>query len=196
MKNYRIIVLSSGEGLILQSIINKIHEKNKGIKIVLIVSDQPSQSINRGILANIPSLFFPMMKGQLAQYYDGVLKEIISIFYPDLIILSGYMKILSEIFIKQFRNIIINIHPSLLPNYKGTNTHERVISANEKIHGTTIHYVDETLDGGKIIDHKKIHILPTDTAITLEQKIKSIECEFYPQTIINIIKKLRSLDEK
>ncbi|WP_157966671.1 phosphoribosylglycinamide formyltransferase [Fastidiosibacter lacustris] len=182
MNNYKLVILSSGYGSNLQSIIDKLHLQD-GIEVCVIVSDKASQSITRGLLANIPCLFLPKRKSQSREEYDKLLKALIIPFAPDLIVLAGFMRIFSPVFIRAFEGKIINIHPSLLPKYKGLNTHQRVIDAKDKMHGTTIHYVDETLDGGEIIAQKRIDVLPFDTAETLEQTIKSIEHTFYPEII-------------
>ena len=100
------------------------------------------------------------------------------------------MKILPASFIKDFKGKIINIHPSLLPKYKGLNTFERVIQNKEKFTGSTVHYVNKKLDSGKIIYQKKIKILQKDNIKSLERKVKKIEFEIYPISIIKIINHL------
>ena len=188
MKNTikRLIILSSGLGSNLQSIINTVHNHNN-IIISAVVSDHPSISIKRAIKANIPCFFLPAnQKNQSNIHYDQILNKFIQLFSPYLIILSGFMRILSKDFIENYPNQIINIHPSLLPKYKGLNTHKRVLNKGEKIHGTTIHYVNEYCDSGPIIAQKSIEVSQDDTIKSLEKKIKHIEHKFYPE----IIKKL------
>lgn len=179
---FKLVVLSSGHGSNLQAIIDQLHKKN-GIEVVAVISDKASESITRALTHNIPCLYLPKQKRQTREEYDQLLSELLKPFSPDLIVLAGFMRILSASFTKKFPNQIINIHPSLLPRYKGLNTHQRVIDAKDKIHGTTIHCVDESLDGGKIIAQKRIDVLPFDTAETLDQAIKSLEHVFYPATI-------------
>jgi len=104
----------------------------------------------------------------------------------NLICLAGFMKILSKNFIKKFNGIIINIHPSLLPKYKGLNTHQRVIKNNEKFSGCTIHFVNSKLDSGRIILQKKIKISSKDNAKTLEKKILKQEHILYPKAIMKL----------
>ena len=98
----------------------------------------------------------------------------------NIICLAGFMKILSGKFIKKFRGKILNIHPSLLPKYKGLNTHQRVINDKEKYSGFTIHFVNEKLDSGKKIFQKKVRILKKDNVKTLEKKILKFENKYYP----------------
>ena len=104
-----------------------------------------------------------------------------------LICLAGFMKILSYNFIKKFKGKIINIHPSLLPKYKGLNTYNRVLENGEKYTGCTVHFVNSKLDGGKIILQKKIKILKKDTAISLKKRVQKEEYLIYPRAIKKII---------
>ena len=105
-----------------------------------------------------------------------------------IICLAGFMKILSKKFINAFKFKIINIHPSLLPKYKGTNTHSKVIKNKDKFTGSTVHYVTEKLDSGKIIMQKKIKINKNDTAQKLKKKILIVEHSLYPKAIIKVLK--------
>ena len=103
-----------------------------------------------------------------------------------LICLAGFLKILSKDFIKSFKGKIINIHPSLLPKYKGLNTHERVLENNEKFTGCSVHFVNEKLDGGKIILQKKIKIFKKDNVKSLKKRVLKEEYKLYPKSIIKI----------
>ncbi len=105
----------------------------------------------------------------------------------DLICLAGFMKILSNNFINKYSKPILNIHPSLLPKYKGLNTHKRAIENKEKYSGATVHIVNKKLDSGKIIFQKKIRILKTDDKKSLEKKILKIEHKVYPKAIIKFL---------
>ena len=103
-----------------------------------------------------------------------------------LICLAGFLKILSKDFIKSFKGKIINIHPSLLPKYKGLNTHKRVLENNEKFTGCSVHFVNEKLDGGKIILQKKIKIFKKDNVKSLKKRVLKEEYKLYPKSIIKI----------
>ncbi|MFL2901799.1 MAG: phosphoribosylglycinamide formyltransferase [Candidatus Pelagibacter sp.] len=105
----------------------------------------------------------------------------------DLVCLAGYMKILSRNFIKKFKGKILNIHPSLLPKYKGINTHQRVLNNNEKFSGCTIHYVNSKLDSGKIILQKKVKILKTDNISKLSKRILKQEHLLYPKALKKVL---------
>ena len=104
-----------------------------------------------------------------------------------LICLAGFLRILSKYFIKSFKGKIINIHPSLLPKYKGLNTHERVLKKNEKFTGCSVHFVNEKLDGGKIILQKKIKIFKKDDVKSLKNRVLKEEYKLYPKSIIKIL---------
>ena len=104
----------------------------------------------------------------------------------ELICLAGFMKILSKSFIKKFNGKIINIHPSLLPKYKGLNTHNRAIQNRDKFSGCTVHYVTEKLDSGKIIMQRKVKITKKDTPTTLAKKVLKQEHRLYPEAILKI----------
>jgi len=108
--------------------------------------------------------------------------KVLSKYRPNLIVLAGFMRILSPIFVKQYLGRILNIHPSLLPNYPGLDTHRRVLKSGDKYHGVTIHFVDETLDGGPICAQSSIEI-KTNSPKELENEIHKIEYELYPKVI-------------
>ena len=177
-------VFISGRGTNLKKLIQFSKTKNSPIKISLIVS---SNSKAEGLKY---SLKYKIKKYVLAindrNFEDKVLKNL-KINKIKFICLAGYMKILSKKFIKNFNGKIINIHPSLLPKYKGLNTHEKVIKNKEKYTGCTVHYVNYKLDSGKIILQKKIKILKKDTAISLKKRVQKEEYLLYPRAIKKII---------
>ncbi len=177
----KMVILCSGEGSNLQAIIDYFNG-HSDIQIACIISDKPSKSLERGIAHSIPTLYLPKLN-RSRESYDQALMAHINLYQPDLIILAGFMRILSAKFIQSYPKQILNIHPSLLPKYKGLNTHKRTLENNDKMHGTTIHYVNEDLDGGEIIIQKSIKILESDNEKTLEEKVKAIEHQLYPKTI-------------
>ena len=115
-------------------------------------------------------------------YLIGILKKN----NIEMICLAGFMKVLSKNFIRKFKGKILNIHPSLLPKYKGLNTHKRVLSNNEKYSGCTVHFVNARLDSGKIIMQKKVKISKKETEVTLEKKILTQEHKLYPKAIMRV----------
>ena len=183
---HKIVILSSGFGSNLQSIINQLHEVG-GIRVEAIISDNASRSVKRGLENKINTIYLPCNSLLSKEQYDERLAKIVSLFVPDLIVLSGFMRVLTPVFINCYPNKIINIHPSLLPKYKGLNTHQRVLNSGDRIHGTTVHYVTEKLDSGQIIVQEKCEITASDTVSSLKDKIKKIEHNLYPRTIRRLL---------
>ena len=184
LKKIKAAVFISGQGTNLNSLIKFSKNKNSPIVIVKVISDNiKSYGLNYAEKYNIDKKIFNFKNKTLAE--KKVLK-LLQINKISLICLAGFMKILSKKFIKSFKGKIINIHPSLLPKYKGLNTHERVIKNNEKYSGCTVHYVSEKLDSGKIIMQKKVKILKNDTVYSLKKRILKNEHRLYPAAIKKI----------
>ena len=184
LKKIKTAVFISGQGTNLNSLIKFSKNKNSPIVIEKIISDNiKSYGLNYAQKYNIDKKIFNFKNKTLAE--KKVLK-LLQINKISLICLAGFMKILSKKFIKSFKGKIINIHPSLLPKYKGLNTHERVIKNNEKYSGCTVHYVSEKLDSGKIIMQKKVKILKNDTVYSLKKRILKNEHRLYPAAIKKI----------
>ena len=176
-------VFISGRGTNLKKLIQFSKTKNSPIKISLIVS---SNSKAEGLKY---SLKYKIKKYVLAindrNFEDKVLKNL-KINKINFICLAGYMKILSKKFIKNFNGKIINIHPSLLPKYKGLNTHEKVIKNKEKYTGCTVHYVNNKLDSGKIILQKKVKIFKNDNPKSIKRRVLNEEHQTYYKAILKI----------
>jgi len=177
-------VFISGTGSNLKSLIKFSKKKNSPITIELIISDnKKAKGLNFGKIYKIPNKIFGYKNKIIAE------KKIISEIKNNkikLICLAGFMKILSRNFIKSFKGKILNIHPSLLPKYKGLNTYKRAISNGEKYSGCTVHFVNSRLDSGKIIIQKKVKISKGDTAKSLAKKILIQEHKLYPKAIRKI----------
>jgi phosphoribosylglycinamide formyltransferase-1 len=181
---YKLAVLISGEGSNLQAIIDSIKAKILDAQVVLVISNQANANgLNRANRAGIPNQAIRTIKGETRAQYDQRLIEALVPYSPDLIVLAGFMRVLSRRLIQQYADRIINIHPSLLPAYKGIDTHQRVIDANEQYHGATVHYVTEAIDAGELILQSRIKIQPQDTAKTLQQRIQAEEHIIYPRAI-------------
>ena len=178
-------VFISGRGSNLKSLINFAKKKLSPIKIVLVVSNnKEAQGLNYAKINNIKNIVV-IYKNKLKaekKLLDALLKYKIR-----LICLAGFMKILSKKFILKFEGKILNIHPSLLPNYKGLNTHRRVIENKEKFTGCTVHLVNTRLDSGKIILQKKIKILRKDNESSLAKKVLKLEHQLYPRAIVKFL---------
>ena len=180
-KKIKCAVFISGTGSNLKSLIQFTKKKNSPISIELIISDNPkAKGLKFGKNFKILNKVFNYKNKIIAE------KKIISEINNKkikLICLAGFMRILSKNFIKRFKGKILNIHPSLLPKYKGLNTHQRAISNNEKYSGCTVHFVNSRLDSGKIILQKKVKISKFDTAKSLSKKILIQEHKLYPKAI-------------
>ena len=184
LKKIKTAVFISGQGTNLNSLIKFSKNKNSPIVIVKVISDNiKSYGLNYAKKYNIDKKIFNFKNKTLAE--KKVLK-LLQINKISLICLAGFMKILSKKFIKSFKGKIINIHPSLLPKYKGLNTHERVIKNKEKYSGCTVHYVSEKLDSGKVIMQKKVKVLKNDTVYSLKKRILKNEHRLYPAAIKKI----------
>ena len=179
-------VFISGNGSNLKSIINSSRDYNFPIKVKLVISNNiKAKGLELAKKYGIPSKFFTydnQKNFERNSLYEIKKRKI------KFLCLSGFMKILSSNFIKNFGHQIINIHPSLLPKFKGLNTHKRVLKSKEKYSGCTVHFVSPVLDSGKIILQKKVLISKGETEISLRKKILRQEHKIYPQSIISIFK--------
>jgi len=183
-KKIKTVVFISGTGSNLKTLINFSKIKKSPISINLIISNTAkAQGLKYANQFNIKKKIFNFKKNKNAE------KKILSYLKKkriNFICLAGFMKILSNNFIKNFKGKIINIHPSLLPKYKGLNTHERVIKNKEKFTGCTVHYVTTKLDSGKIILQTKVKINLRDNSIILAKKVLKKEHKLYPAAILKI----------
>ena len=178
-----IAVFISGTGSNLKSLIKFSKLKKSPIVIKMIISNNSkSKGLRYAKIYKIKKKVFDF-KNTLSEK-----KVIFELKKNDihLICLAGFMKILSKSFVKNFKGKIINIHPSLLPKYKGLNTHERVLRNKDKFSGCSVHFVNSKLDSGKIIKQKKVKILKNDTPKTLANRILKAEHVLYPQAINKI----------
>ena len=179
-------VFISGNGSNLKSLIKSSRDYNFPIKIELIISNNiKAKGLEFARKHNIPFKFFAYNSQE--KFERNSLCEIKKRKIKFLC-LAGFMKVLSENFIKNFRHKIINIHPSLLPKFKGLNTHKRVLKSKAKYSGCTVHFVSSALDSGKIILQKRVLINKNETENSLKEKILRQEYKIYPQSIISIFK--------
>tara|TARA_B100000902_G_scaffold128567_1_gene127857 strand:+ start:837 stop:1418 length:582 start_codon:yes stop_codon:yes gene_type:complete len=178
-------VFFSGNGSNLKSLIKFSRKKRSPISIEIIITNNPkAKGLKFGKIFKIKNKSINYKNKYLAEKKIFLELKRCNI---KLICLAGFMKIISKNFIKKFKGKIINIHPSLLPKYKGLRTHERVIRNNEKFSGCTVHFVSAKLDSGKIILQKKVRISKKDTPNILAKKILVQEHKIYPRAIMKII---------
>jgi phosphoribosylglycinamide formyltransferase-1 len=180
----KLAVLISGEGSNLQAIIDAIDAGTLDARIEIVISNKANaKGLNRATRAGIPAVVVPPVRGQSREEYDQRLLDTLAPFTPDLIVLAGFMRILSTGFVHSYAGRIINIHPSLLPAYKGMDTHQRVLDAGERFHGATVHFVTQQLDDGEMIVQSRIEIGADDDAASLQQRVHVEEHVIYPRAI-------------
>jgi phosphoribosylglycinamide formyltransferase-1 len=181
VKPLRLVVLISGRGSNLQAIINA---KNPHIAICGVISDKPSA---KGLLlaqqAGITTEVIDASLWSDRNSYDNVLQDRIDSYQPGLVALAGFMRILTAEFVNHYQGRLLNIHPSLLPAFKGLHTHERALKAGVKEHGATVHFVTEELDSGPIISQARVPVLPEDTVETLAHRVLQQEHRIYSEVI-------------
>ncbi len=178
--SYRIVVLLSGSGTTLQSMI----DTELPVKICAVISNKPDiMGLDRARDANIATHVLDHTNYTNREDFDRDLQKIIDQYQADLVVLAGFMRILSDGFVKHYKGKLINIHPSLLPKYKGMHTHQRVMDAGEPLHGSSVHFVNSELDGGPVLLQARLPVLPTDSLESLELRIKTKEHLIYPAAI-------------
>lgn len=180
----RLVVLISGNGSNLQAIIDAIDAGRLAASVAAVVSNRKDAGgIERARRAGIPVRVIAHGDFACRAQFDDALAEAIEAFTPDLVILAGFMRILGAAFIRRFDRRILNIHPSLLPRFKGTHTHRRAIEAGETEHGATVHVVTEDLDDGPVVSQVRVPVLPGDDEETLATRVLDREHELYPAAI-------------
>ena len=182
-KKIKTAVFISGKGSNLKSLIKFSKTRKSPITINLIITNNPkAKGLKLGKINKIKKKSFNFKKKNIENQVLSVLKK----HEIKMICLAGFMKILSRNFITKFSGKILNIHPSLLPKYKGLNTHQRVLSNNEKYSGCTVHFVNSKLDSGKIILQKKVKITKNETKKSLAKKVLEQEHKLYPRAVLKV----------
>ena len=176
------VVLISGNGSNLQSIID--NAKSIDLNICCVVSNKKDAfGLKRAAKVDIPCVALDETLFDSKLGFDQEIMKVIDNYQAEVIILAGYMRILSADFISKYSGKILNIHPSLLPKFPGLNTHQRAIDASEKKHGASVHFVTEEVDGGPVIAQQSVNIDSTDNPQTLAKKVLEKEHILYPQVI-------------
>ncbi|EPL9568440.1 phosphoribosylglycinamide formyltransferase [Providencia rettgeri] len=180
----KIVVLISGSGSNLQSIIEGCQSGTIKGRIVAVVSNQSTAyGLVRAQQAGIPAAYLDAKTYANRQAYDAALLSLIEQYQPDLVVLAGFMRILSPEFVTHFTGKLLNIHPSLLPKYPGLHTHRKALENGDKEHGTSVHFVTEELDGGPVILQAKVPVFPEDTEEDLIERVKTQEHVIYPLVV-------------
>ena len=180
----RVVVLISGNGSNLQAIIDKIVVDHIAAEIVAVISNKAdAYGLTRARNAGIPVETINQTDHESRDDFDKALQNIIDSYQADLVVLAGFMRILTDDFVNHYAGRMINIHPSLLPKYQGLHTHRRVLEAGDTEHGASVHFVTPELDSGPVILQAKIQIEENDTEKSLAQRVHQVEHLIYPQVV-------------
>ncbi len=178
-----IVVLLSGSGSNLQAIIDAA-QADLPVEIRAVISNRAdAYGLERARLAGIPTAVVDHTAHPGRDSYDQALMDVIDGYRPALVVLAGFMRILTDNFVNHYLGRMLNIHPSLLPRYKGLHTHRRCLEAGDTEHGATVHFVTPELDGGPIILQARVPVLPGDDEATLAARVLEQEHRIYPQAI-------------
>ncbi len=180
----RAAVLVSGGGTNLQAIIDSQKRGDLKIQLAVVLSDKPqAYGLVRAQQAGIDSVCVLPADHADRDAYDGAVLRHLDRYRPDLVLLAGFMRILTPSFVTRYLGRLLNIHPSLLPKYAGLHTHRRALEAGERWHGSTVHYVTEVLDGGPRIIQGRVPVLPDDDVDRLARRVLAVEHRIYPEAI-------------
>lgn len=180
----RLVVLISGNGSNLQALIHAIAAKRLPATIVAVFSNcADAFGLERAQAAGILTEVIEHKQFANREAFDQVLQTRIDSFQPDLVVLAGFMRILTHEFVTHYTGRLLNIHPSLLPLYKGVHTHQRVLADKVQQHGVSVHFVTPELDGGPVIMQAQVPVLPDDTPESLAQRVQVQEHLIYPQVV-------------
>ncbi len=189
-KTPRVVILISGRGSNMMSIVNAVNEGSLPINIAAVISNRPDAAgIEFAQQVGIDTAIIDHKAFESREAFDQAMASKIDLYAPDLVVLAGFMRILTTKFVEHFANKLINIHPALLPKFKGMDTHQRAIDAGEKEHGASVHFVTAELDAGPVILQARVPILSTDTAKTLAARVLEQEHKLYPEAINKLVTK-------
>ncbi len=179
-----IVVLISGQGSNLQAIMDAIARGDLPATLRAVISNRAdAPGLKRAARAGIPAETLSHRDFPDRQAYDRALRALIDRYHPDLVVLAGFMRILTPAFVAHYAGRLLNIHPSLLPAFTGLNTHQRALEAGMAEHGTSVHFVTADLDAGPVIAQARIPVRPGDTPQTLAARVKPLEHRLYPLVI-------------
>lgn len=180
----RVLVLISGSGSNLQALIDAQQSGKLPVELVAVISNRPdAKGLQRAERAGIPTQVVDHTRFDGRDSFDQALQQAIDAYAPDLVVLAGFMRILTERFTRHYHGRMLNIHPSLLPKYQGLNTHERALQAGDREHGVSVHFVTAELDGGPVALQARVPVLPDDDASRLAQRVLQQEHRIYPLAV-------------
>ena len=184
MTQKSIVILISGSGTNLQAIIDAVNEGRINARIAAVISNRAdAKGLQRARQARINTIVVDTKNHDDRVSYDQALVSAIDEIDPDLIVLAGFMRILSDMFIDHYQGRIMNIHPSLLPEFKGLHTHRRALEASKRVHGASVHFVNNELDSGPVVIQAEVPVLENDTEQSLAARVLQQEHKIYPMAI-------------
>lgn len=194
----RIVVLISGSGSNLQALVDDLARSTSAGRIVAAISNRPAVGgLARAAQAGIPALVVNHQEFTDRDSFDAALIDCIDSYQPDLVVLAGFMRILTPAFVTHYHGRLLNIHPSLLPKHKGLHTHQRALEAGDSEHGSSVHFVTAELDGGPVVIQARIPVLSEDTAVSLAARVQQQEHRIYPLAMNWFIQgRLRLIDNQ
>ncbi len=179
-----VVVLLSGTGSNLQALIDSTRTGNSPVRIAAVISNRSdAYGLQRARDAGIATRALDHKAFEGREAFDTALIELIDAFNPKLVVLAGFMRILSPDFVRHYQGRLLNIHPSLLPKYKGLHTHQRALEAGDTEHGCSVHFVTEELDGGPLVVQAVVPVESDDSAQTLAQRVHTQEHRIYPLAV-------------
>ncbi|WP_404484098.1 phosphoribosylglycinamide formyltransferase [Pseudomonas sp. HT11] len=179
-----VVVLLSGTGSNLQALIDSTHTGDSPVRIAAVISNRSdAYGLQRARDAGIETRSLDHKAFEGREAFDSALIELIDAFNPKLVVLAGFMRILSANFVRHYEGRLLNIHPSLLPKYKGMHTHQRALEAGDSEHGCSVHFVTEELDGGPLVVQAVVPVESADSAQTLAQRVHTQEHRIYPLAV-------------
>tara|TARA_X000000368_G_scaffold181283_1_gene143149 strand:+ start:7353 stop:7955 length:603 start_codon:yes stop_codon:yes gene_type:complete len=185
MAKFKVAVLISGNGSNLQAIIDEFQSNNNVDVCCVLSNKKEAYGLERASKADIDNYFIDHNQFLSREEFENNLIDTLDKYKPNLVVLAGFMRILSDVFVNKYAGKLINIHPSLLPKYKGLETHRKVLENNDQYHGVTVHFVDNTLDGGPICAQSSLRVETKDIK-KLEDEIHKLEHSIYPEVINEI----------
>lgn len=187
-RSARLVILISGRGSNMRSIVEAAQQGELAVDIAAVISNRPGAAgLEFAQQAGIDTQVIDHKQFASREEFDTAMAQAIDVYQPDYVILAGFMRILTADFVAHYAGQLINIHPSLLPKFKGLHTHERAIEAGESEHGASVHFVTAELDGGPVILQAKVPVLPGDDADTLAARVLEQEHLLYPAAIQKLV---------
>ena len=184
----RIVVLISGSGSNMVNIVEHCRNASPSQQIngdvVAVIANQPTaKGLAKAAALGVHTAVVNHQEFASRESYDAELVRVVQSYQPDLVVLAGFMRVLTPVFVSAFADRTLNIHPSLLPKYKGMHTHQRALDAGDTVHGVSVHFVTEELDGGPVILQAEVPIFPEDTVEDLQDRVHEQEYRVYPLVI-------------